>query len=92
MDAEVLAELLGTLVDIPSVTGRESAIAGFVAARLERRATGECLRLGDAVVWRGPRRGRPLVVLAGHLDTVPGRGTSGRAATATGSTGWARPT
>ena len=74
MDAEALAELLGTLVDIPSVTGRESAIAGFVAARLQRRATGECGRSGNAVVWRGPRRGRPLVVLAGHLDTVPANG------------------
>jgi succinyl-diaminopimelate desuccinylase len=26
------------------------------------------------VVWRGPRRDRPLVVLAGHLDTVPAEG------------------
>jgi succinyl-diaminopimelate desuccinylase len=23
------------------------------------------------VVWRGPRRGRPLVLLVGHIDTVP---------------------
>ncbi len=74
MDPEAIAELLGALVDIPSVTGRESAIAGFVAGRLGRRATGECLRSGDAVAWRGPRRGRPLVVLAGHLDTVPPNG------------------
>ena len=74
MNAEVIAELLGALVDIPSVTGQESAIAGFVAARLGRRATGECQRSGDSVVWRGPRRGRPLVVLAGHLDTVPPAG------------------
>jgi succinyl-diaminopimelate desuccinylase len=74
MDAEVIAELLGALVDIPSVTGQESAIAGFVAARLRHGASGECLRSGDAVVWRGPRRDRPLVVLAGHLDTVPPQG------------------
>jgi succinyl-diaminopimelate desuccinylase len=78
MDAEAIAGLLGTLVDIPSVTGQESAIADFVAARLERRATGDCLRSGAAAVWRGPRRGRPLVVLAGHLDTVPAQG-NGRA-------------
>ena len=74
MDAETIAGLLGALVDIPSVTGQESAIADFVAARLERRATGECRRSGNAVVWRGPRRDRPLVVLAGHLDTVPAKG------------------
>jgi succinyl-diaminopimelate desuccinylase len=74
MDAEFLAGLLGTLVEIPSVTGRESAIAGFVAMRLERQASGDCLRSGASVVWRGPRHGRPLVVLAGHLDTVPAQG------------------
>jgi succinyl-diaminopimelate desuccinylase len=28
-------------------------------------------------VWRGPRRNRPLVVLAGHLDTVPPNGNAG---------------
>ena len=78
METESLAELLGALVDIPSVTGREATIAGFVAARLERRATGDCVRSGDSVVWRGPRHGRPLVVLAGHLDTVPAQG-NGRA-------------
>jgi succinyl-diaminopimelate desuccinylase len=74
MDAEAIADLLAALVGIPSETGRESAIADFVVARLERRATGDCLRSGDAVVWRGPRRGRPLLVLAGHLDTVPAKG------------------
>jgi succinyl-diaminopimelate desuccinylase len=78
MDAEALAELLATLVDIPSVTGQEAAVAGFVAARLERGAAGECLRSGNSVVWRGARCGRPLVVLAGHLDTVPPQG-NGRA-------------
>ena len=48
--------------------------------RLRRRAPGAprdaasaCAPAG-AVVWRGPRRGRPLVVLAGHLDTVPAQG------------------
>jgi succinyl-diaminopimelate desuccinylase len=74
MDLETLSGLLGTLVDIPSVTGREAAAAAFVASRLERLGSGECLRSGEAVVWRGPRRGRPLVVLAGHLDTVPAQG------------------
>ena len=77
MDAEALSRLLGTLVDIPSVTGQETALAEFVAGRLVRRGTGECLRSGDSVVWRGPRLGRPLVVLAGHLDTVPASGIPG---------------
>ncbi len=74
MNVEDLTGLLAALVDIPSLTGQEAAIAGFVAERLARRGTGECLRSGNAVVWRGPRRGRPLLVLAGHLDTVPPKG------------------
>jgi succinyl-diaminopimelate desuccinylase len=74
MNAESLIELLSALVDIPSVTGQEATIAGFIAERLARRGTGECLHSGNAVVWRGPRGGRPLVVLAGHLDTVPPNG------------------
>lgn len=71
--SESLADLLELLVDIPSVTGQEAEIAGWIADRLAARGSGEVLRSGHAVVWRGPRRGRPLVVLAGHLDTVPPR-------------------
>jgi succinyl-diaminopimelate desuccinylase len=74
MDVETLARLLADLVDIPSVTGDEAAIAAHVAGRLERLDGGEIQRSGAAVVWRGLRRGRPLVVLAGHLDTVPAQG------------------
>lgn len=74
MTVENLVEILEALVNIPSVTGQEAVIAGFVQGRLERRRTGECVRSGEAVVWRGPGRGRPLVVLAGHLDTVPPQG------------------
>jgi len=68
---DALADLLATLVDIPSVTGNEAAIADFVHSRLRARATGEIHRRHHSLVWRGPQRGRPLVVLAGHLDTVP---------------------
>lgn len=73
--AESIAELLVTLVDIPSVTGNEAHIADVVAMRLASRP-GEVVRSGNGVVWRGPRRGRPLVVLAGHLDTVPPQGNA----------------
>ena len=74
MLAADLADLLETLVNIPSPTGHEATIAQWVADRLEARGQGEVLRSGQAVVWRGPRRQRPLLVLAGHLDTVPGDG------------------
>lgn len=71
---DALVELLETLVNIPSETGREAAIADWTAARLAARGVGERLRSGNSVVWRAPRRGRPLLVLAGHLDTVPASG------------------
>ena len=69
--AASIADTLETLVNIPSVTGDEKAMADHITQRLAARATGETLRRGNAVVWRGPQRGRPLVVLAGHTDTVP---------------------
>ncbi|HTM56950.1 MAG TPA: succinyl-diaminopimelate desuccinylase [Candidatus Udaeobacter sp.] len=75
---ETLADLLETLVNIPSETGHEAAIAEWVHARLSRLERGERIRSGQSVVWRGPRKNRPLLVLAGHLDTVPvnGNGTA----------------
>ena len=69
--AESIADLLATLVDIPSVTGNEAEIAAFVESRLRARGTGTVTRSGNGVLWRGPVRGKPLVVLVGHLDTVP---------------------
>jgi succinyl-diaminopimelate desuccinylase len=76
MIATSLADLLETLVNMPSVTGSEARIAEFVAQRLGALGRGEILRSGLSLVWRGPRRGRPLAVLAGHLDTVPPNGNS----------------
>jgi succinyl-diaminopimelate desuccinylase len=72
-----LAELLVQLVDIPSVTGNEQQIADWVSRRLADAGRGEVIRHGRAVVWRAPRQGRPLVVLAGHTDTVPPQGNTG---------------
>jgi succinyl-diaminopimelate desuccinylase len=78
MPPDALADLLEALVNIPSVTGSETAIAGWVEGRLRRLPHGQVLRSGDAVVWRGPDTGKPRVVLAGHLDTVPGDGIPAR--------------
>src|SRR5262245_13243915 len=73
---ETLADLLERLVNIPSVTGNEMAIADWVGGRLRALPHGELLRSGHSLVWRGPRgrEARPLVALAGHLDTVPANG------------------
>jgi len=72
-----LAELLERLVDIPSVTGSEQEIVDWITRRLAAASRGEIARHGLSIVWRAPRRGRPLVVLAGHTDTVPPQGNAG---------------
>ncbi len=61
------------LVDIPSVSGDEGEIAGFVATYLERR--GFRVELQEAAPGRSNVFARdaaaPRVVFASHLDTVP---------------------
>lgn len=69
--ADRLAARTLELVNIPSESRNEAAIAAhvrsLVPASFEPEYAGE-----DAFVWATPRRdGRPLVVLAGHYDTVP---------------------
>ncbi len=65
-----LLDTLTWLVDIPSETGSEEAICAAVSERLAGLPQ---QRLGQSVVVGEPT-GRPLVVLAGHLDTVPSQG------------------
>ena len=71
-----LADLLEHLVNIPSVTGNEAPIADWITQRLAAASRGEVIRHWLSVVWRAPRKGRPLVVLAGHTDTVPPQGNA----------------
>jgi succinyl-diaminopimelate desuccinylase len=66
-----VAELARALVDIPSVSGDERAIADAVEAALAPLAHVEVTRLGDAVVARTTLGRAERVILAGHLDTVP---------------------
>lgn len=61
------------LCAIPSVTGNEEACSAWIEAALV--PTGLTLsRVGATVLARGPDRGRPLLLLVGHTDTVPPRG------------------
>lgn len=67
-------DLARALIDIPSVSGDEQAIADAVEAVLRACSHLEVTRLGDAVVAR-TTLGRPeRVLVAGHLDTVPIKG------------------
>ena len=75
MTLDLLADpvtLTAALVDVPSVSGDERALADAVQAALAVQAPHlEILRSGDAVLAR-TRLGRSRrVLLAGHLDTVP---------------------
>jgi len=70
LDAD-LVTLTRALVDTPSVSGTERALADAVEAALRGLGGLEVARVGDAVLAR-TNLGRPTrVVLAGHLDTVP---------------------
>jgi succinyl-diaminopimelate desuccinylase len=63
--------LTRALVDAPSVSGSEEALADAVEAALRDLGGLEVERVGNAVLAR-TNLGRPSrVVLAGHLDTVP---------------------
>ena len=69
MDTETLAQRTLDLIDIPSVSREEAALARYVgdAVPLERAFDD-----GDSVLFTTPRSSdRELVILAGHLDTVP---------------------
>src|SRR5262249_38557497 len=71
-----LADLLEQLVNIPSVTGNEQEIVDWITRRLAGSSRCEVIRHGLSIVWRAPRKGRPLVVMAGHTDTVPPQGNA----------------
>jgi len=65
------ATLTAALVDVPSVSGGEEALAGAIEAALRRLPHLTVHRDGNALVAR-TSLGRPQrVILAGHIDTVP---------------------
>ncbi len=73
--AEGLAATTLALVDIPSESRHEAAVAAWVAANVPTgRLRAEHVD-GETLYYVTDRRpGVPLVVLAGHLDTVPAQG------------------
>ena len=65
-------DLTAALVDVPSVSRDEAALADAVEGALREQTSGfEIVRFGDAVLARTTRGLPTRVILAGHLDTVP---------------------
>jgi succinyl-diaminopimelate desuccinylase len=74
-----LASTLIDLVNIPSVIGSEGRICTAIAERLLPVWSLQGVqRIGNALVV-GQRTDRPLIVLYGHLDTVPEQQDNGEA-------------
>jgi succinyl-diaminopimelate desuccinylase len=74
LTADRLARRTLELVDIPSESRSEAALAEHVAAVVPRGRLGLVHREEETLVYATQRRDRPLVLLAGHLDTVPAQG------------------
>ena len=66
-----LAERTLELVNVPSESGGEAALASLVEelVPLERRFAS-----GETLLYSTGRSGKPVLLLAGHLDTVPAQG------------------
>jgi succinyl-diaminopimelate desuccinylase len=67
-----LLDRVARYVDVPSLSGDEGALASLVEGELAQRADLELTRIGDNVVARTTGNAPSRVVVAGHLDTVPG--------------------
>lgn len=65
------AALTAALVDMPSVSGSEAALADLVEAAMRGVGGLEVARDGDTVLARTALGRSRRVLLAGHLDTVP---------------------
>jgi succinyl-diaminopimelate desuccinylase len=63
------------LVSIASVSQHEAAIAAYVEAQLRAAGFLDVERIGDNVVARTTGHHATRVLVAGHLDTVPGDAT-----------------
>ena len=71
-----LLALTAELVDIPSVSWEERAIADRIEGELTSVAGLEVIRIGDNVVARTDLGRGQRLVLAGHTDTVPVNGNA----------------
>ena len=66
------------LVRIDSVSNNEAAIARVVEERLRENPTLEVERIGDNIIARTTGHHATRLLVAGHLDTVPGDASTAR--------------
>ena len=67
-----LLSLTAKLVDIPSVSSEEKAIADYIESELRQIPGLQVERIGDNLVARTNLGHAQRILLAGHTDTVPG--------------------
>jgi succinyl-diaminopimelate desuccinylase len=60
------------LVAIESISGNEARLSGVIEAALRKNSLLEIERIGDNVVARTTGHHATRLLVAGHLDTVPG--------------------
>jgi succinyl-diaminopimelate desuccinylase len=70
-NSRVLADRTLQLVDVPSESGSEAGLAALVRELVPL----ECrFASGETLLYSTGRSGKPVLLLAGHLDTVPAQG------------------
>jgi succinyl-diaminopimelate desuccinylase len=72
-----LLDLAAELVDVPSESHQETALADLFESRLHTASHLTVHRLGDNVVARSEQGREHRIVIAGHLDTVPANNNQG---------------
>jgi succinyl-diaminopimelate desuccinylase len=74
MSTEALANTLLHLVNIESVSGDEAELTDWFAHEMAAAGLPAARRARDWAVFKPERSGKPVVLLAGHSDTVPAQG------------------
>jgi LysW-gamma-L-lysine carboxypeptidase len=73
MNREIALQLLRRMVEIPSLSGQEGELAAYLVESMQRLGLQSFIdEAGNAVGVREAGSG-PLILLLGHMDTVPGQ-------------------
>jgi LysW-gamma-L-lysine carboxypeptidase len=72
VDSDAASDLLRTMVSIPSYSGREQALGEYLVDALARLGLRSYRDAAGNVIGETGRKQAPLVMLLGHMDTVPG--------------------